>query len=126
MISPKLADLAYLLGKAQGVDFNIVSVRGGRAVMNGVTASFAVMRWLGLIAAAALTENGYRPLRDTAPWKYVGFFFGDTLLVAALIGLVERRVSWRAILVGAGAAVVLIVVYDLPFDDLLLPPNGDV
>ncbi|NOD95409.1 tripartite tricarboxylate transporter substrate-binding protein [Ruegeria sp. HKCCD4884] len=38
VMSPRLADLAYLLGKAQGVDFNIVSVKGGRAVMNGVNA----------------------------------------------------------------------------------------
>ena len=37
-MSPKLADLAYLLGKAQGVEFNIVNVRGGKAVMNGVNA----------------------------------------------------------------------------------------
>lgn len=38
VMSPKLADIAYLLGKAQGVDFNIVSVKGGKAVMNGVNA----------------------------------------------------------------------------------------
>ncbi len=38
VMSPKLADLAYLLGKAQGVDFNIVPVKGGKAVMNGVNA----------------------------------------------------------------------------------------
>jgi tripartite-type tricarboxylate transporter receptor subunit TctC len=38
VMSPKLADLAYLLGEAQGVEFNIISVRGGRAVMNGVNA----------------------------------------------------------------------------------------
>ncbi|MEO1550437.1 MAG: tripartite tricarboxylate transporter substrate-binding protein [Pseudomonadota bacterium] len=38
VMSPKLGDLAYLLGKAQGVEFNIISVKGGRAVMNGVTA----------------------------------------------------------------------------------------
>lgn len=37
-MSPKLADLAYLLGKAQGVDFNIVMAKGGKGVMNGVTA----------------------------------------------------------------------------------------
>ncbi len=37
-MSPRLADLAYLLGKAQGVDFNIVNVKGGKAVMNGVNA----------------------------------------------------------------------------------------
>tara|TARA_R110002126_G_scaffold291640_1_gene454690 strand:- start:22958 stop:23911 length:954 start_codon:yes stop_codon:yes gene_type:complete len=38
VMSPKLADLAYLLGKAQGVSLNIVSVRGGKAVMDGVNA----------------------------------------------------------------------------------------
>lgn len=38
VMSPKLADLAYLLGKAQGVEFNIVQVKGGKAVMDGVTA----------------------------------------------------------------------------------------
>jgi tripartite-type tricarboxylate transporter receptor subunit TctC len=38
VMSPKLADLAYLLGKAQGVEFNIVSVKGGKDVMNGVVA----------------------------------------------------------------------------------------
>ena len=38
VMSPKLADLAYLLGKANGVEFNIISVKGGKAVMNGVMA----------------------------------------------------------------------------------------
>lgn len=37
-MSPKLADIAYLLGEAQGVEFNIVSVKGGKAVMDGVNA----------------------------------------------------------------------------------------
>lgn len=37
-MSPKLADLAYLLGKAKGVEFNTVMVRGGKAVMNGLNA----------------------------------------------------------------------------------------
>lgn len=38
VMSQRLGELAYLLGQAQGVDFNIISVRGGRAVLNGVTA----------------------------------------------------------------------------------------
>lgn len=37
-MSARLSDIAFLLGKAQGVEFNIVQVRGGRAVMNGVNA----------------------------------------------------------------------------------------
>jgi len=38
VMSPSLADLAYVIGKENGVEFNIISVRGGRAVMNGLTA----------------------------------------------------------------------------------------
>lgn len=37
-MSPRLSDLAFLLGEAQGVEFNIVQVKGGKAVMNGVQA----------------------------------------------------------------------------------------
>lgn len=37
-MSPRLADLAYLLGEAHGVEFNIIEVKGGKAVLNGVTA----------------------------------------------------------------------------------------
>ena len=37
-MSPRLSDLAFLLGEAHGVEFNIVQVRGGRAVMDGVQA----------------------------------------------------------------------------------------
>ena len=37
-MSPKIADIAYLLGEANGVEFNIIEVKGGKAVMNGVNA----------------------------------------------------------------------------------------
>ena len=37
-MSPALSDLAYIIGKENGVEFNIVQVRGGRAVMNGLNA----------------------------------------------------------------------------------------
>ncbi len=37
-MSPKLSDIAYLLGVANDIEFNIVQVRGGRAVMDGVNA----------------------------------------------------------------------------------------
>ncbi len=87
--------------------------------------SLALMRWAGPLAAV-FAEGGYRPLRDTAPWKYIGFSLGGTALVAGLICFVERRLSWRAIWVALVATLALILVYDLPFDDLLLPPNGDV
>lgn len=37
-MSPALADLAYVIGKENGVDFNVITVRGGRAVMDGLNA----------------------------------------------------------------------------------------
>ena len=37
-MSPRLADLAYLLGKANDVEFNIVSLRGGKAVLDAINA----------------------------------------------------------------------------------------
>ncbi len=91
-----------------------------------LASAFLVMRWFGPALAWILTEEGYRPLRDTIPWKYAGFLLGGTTLVAGLTAMVEGRVTRRAVLAGASACVVLIAVYDLPFDDLLLPPNGDV
>ncbi|MWD25989.1 hypothetical protein E0K89_000645 [Aquicoccus sp. SCR17] len=92
--------------------------------------TMVLMRWSGPAVTgfgqlAGLTEHGYRDLRDTVPWKYIGFVIGGTTLVASLMSLVERRVTWRAILVGLLAVAALIAVFDLPFPDLLLPPNGD-
>jgi tripartite-type tricarboxylate transporter receptor subunit TctC len=53
-MSQKLADIAYLLGKAQGVQFNIVSVRGGRAVMNGLNAGDLDVGFVAGIQAKAV------------------------------------------------------------------------
>ncbi len=38
VMTEKLGDIAYLIAKENGVDFNIISVRGGKAVMNGLNA----------------------------------------------------------------------------------------
>lgn len=38
VMTGKLGDIAYVAGKENGVDFNIISVRGGKAVMNGLNA----------------------------------------------------------------------------------------
>lgn len=37
-MSPRLSDIAYLLGETHGVPFNIVQVRGGKVVLNGLYA----------------------------------------------------------------------------------------
>ena len=93
--------------------------------------SILLMRWSGPLMVAAghalgATELSYRELRDTAPWKYAGFVLGGTFLVAALICTAERRFSWRAVLIGLISVAALIAIFDLPFPNLLLPPNGDV
>ena len=44
-MSPRLADLAYLLGKTHDVSFNIVMVKGGKGVMNGLAAGDLDAGW---------------------------------------------------------------------------------
>jgi len=89
--------------------------------------ALTLMRWAGPLAAALFSDaESYRLLRDTAPWKWIGFGIGGAGLVAVLISAVERRFTWRALLIGLAFAALLICIFDLPFDDLLLPPNGDV
>lgn len=87
----------------------------------------SVMMWSGPLFVALFAEQGseYRLLRDTAPWKYLGFMIGGTFLVCTLICFVERRFTLQALAIGIGASLALTLLYDFPFEDLLLPPNGD-
>ena len=87
--------------------------------------ALAVMRLAGPLAAE-LTVGDYRPLRDEPPWKYIGFVCGGGLLIFGLISLVERRLSLARLALAFAVALALALAYDLPFEDLLLPPNGDV
>ena len=77
------------------------------------------------IGAIAGAVGSYRELRDTVPYKYLGYLLGGTAMVAGAIAVVEQRFTRSAALAAVLATLILIVLYDLPFDDLLLPPNGD-
>lgn len=95
-----------------------------------LAASLAIMVWAGpllvkLMQAAGSDIKNYRLLTNTVPHKYTGFALGGVLLVTGLITWIEGRISARAIATGFGAVLVLIAVYDIPFDTLLLPPNGE-
>ncbi|WP_299370925.1 tripartite tricarboxylate transporter substrate-binding protein [uncultured Tateyamaria sp.] len=57
VMSPRLADLAYLLGKAQGVTFNIVEMRGGKAVMDGINAGDLDLGFVAGIQAASVAAG---------------------------------------------------------------------
>ena len=95
-----------------------------------VAISLALMVWTGPVVVAAFNAVGadlgsYRELRDTVPYKYLGFVLGGLFLVTGLISAIEGRLSPIAVLTAVGTIAALILLYDLPFDDLLLPPNGD-
>ena len=93
--------------------------------------ALTIMRWAGPLAVALFnwltgSELEYRLLRDTVPWKYLGYLVGGWILISGLIAVIEHRISSKAVLIGLVATLVMIAIYDLPFEDLLLPPNGDV
>lgn len=88
--------------------------------------SLGLMRWGGPILVEMITGAEYRPLRDTPPWKYFGFILGGTCLVALLISLVEGQVRLSRVLIAILVSLGLALFYDVPFEDLILPPNGDV
>lgn len=105
---------------------NLVHLAKCLAVM---IASFALMRWTGPVAAELLQRGDdapYRLLRDTPPWKHLGFGLGGTVLIAGLTAVVEGRLRPAIVLIAVLAVAAMVAIYDLPFDDLLLPPNGDV
>lgn len=89
-------------------------------------AGILVMRWAGPIAAGLAGGEEYRLLRDTAPWKYIGFVLGGVTMIFGITAFVEERPSWRALWIALAAVAGIILLYDVPFDDVLLPPNGDV
>ena len=121
-----LAGGLLLLSPGEGKALTRANAAWLFGLLAGLIAAFALMRWAGPALAALLTDGGYRPLRDTVPWKYVGYGLGGAVLITDLIAAVERRVTVRAVLIGTIAAAALAALYDLPFDDLLLPPNGDL
>jgi hypothetical protein len=87
--------------------------------------SMAVIRWSGPILAQLLNSD-YRSLRDTVPWKYIGYFLGGNVMVFGLISLMEHRLRWRILILSVLAVTIMMLAYDLPFKNLLLPPNGDI
>lgn len=101
------------------------------AAVGGIcVSSFALMYWAGPAAVALFGPSGeeavtYRQLRGTVPWKYIGFILGGFTLVFGITSLIEGRLSAKRALSSLLAVIVLILIFDVPFDTILLPPNGD-
>ena len=95
-----------------------------------IAVGLALMSYTGPLVVDAINALGgaigsYRELRDTVPYKYFGYLLGGAVLVGGAIGVVEQRLTGGAAIAAVLATLMLIVLYDVPFDDLLLPPNGD-
>ena len=114
-----------LLQPAQGTSLDRQNIFWIASILGTLTLSLLLMRYAGP-AAVALTESDYRPLRATPPWNYIGFLVGGSMMIAGLTGLAARRLAFRDFAIGFAAALVIALLYDMPFDDLILPPNGDV
>ncbi|MGH1464100.1 MAG: hypothetical protein ACRBBQ_01950 [Cognatishimia sp.] len=89
---------------------------------------FTLMLYAGPVLLLLIKGEGasYRLMFDTAPWKYVGFVLGGTTIVLSFMALASHRISWRLVFIAAMSTLFIALLYDLPFDNLLLPPNGDV
>lgn len=134
-LAPSLAGSVLLLG---GLLLMLQSFRSGGDIelswsslkfivlmLTVLGLSMAMMRWSGPLLAQ-LFNSDYRSLRDTVPWKYSGYFIGGNVMIFGLIGLMEHRLRWRILLLSLLAVTIMMLAYDLPFKNLLLPPNGDI
>ena len=109
------------------VSLSLRSLKFVAVLLASFAAFTSLLVWTGPLLVSLIADTGseYRLLRDTIPWKYSGYLVGGTFLISALISLMEHRVRWQSVAIAVTAVVAMILLYDLPFDDLLLPPNGD-
>ena len=93
--------------------------------------SLGLMRYLGpsLISIyATLTETDvtYRNLRNIWPLKYVGFVCGGTVLLCSFSHFMDQSLTRKRAALFLVICCAIALFFDLPFEDILLPPNGDV
>lgn len=110
--------------------FDVQTVQFFAAFAAILAVSLGVMFWSGPTALALFGPGGedapsYRQMRDTLPWKYVGFILGGFILAFGTTALIEGRPRAKSALIVAAAIAILILIFDVPFDTILLPPNGD-
>jgi hypothetical protein len=94
-----------------------------------VSVSLALMVYLGPLVVDMVNAFGgeigsYRQLRATYPYKLIGYVVGGFTLIYGIISIVENRFSANGAVVSIIAVIVITILYDVPFDNLLLPPNG--
>ncbi len=91
-----------------------------------VIVTLLMFRWLGPLTIELFSHSEYRLLRTTRPWNFLSFMTGGIFLITAFMTFMDRRFSWQAVSTGLIVTIILAFLIDIPFDSLLLPPNGDV
>ncbi len=96
-----------------------------------IVVGFLIMRFAGPLTVDVVSlltggELQYRLLRDSAPWKFIGYFIGGIFVVAGLMAQAEGGITRKNLGIATAVVIALVLIVDVPFDDLLLPPNGDV
>ena len=121
-----MVGLRALIGKASGGTRPMSPAYCGM-VFAVLAVSIAIMWSAGpaLVWMWFSGEMSYRTLLDTAPWKYTGFILGGAFLISGLIALAQHRLRLRDLGIAIVASCVIALLYDLPFDNLFLPPNGE-
>ncbi len=98
------------------------------AMLGAVLAvSLVLMFWAGPAVWALFGDGSgsYRTVRGEAPWKYIGFLIGGSMMLWGIIAIVEGRFTLRRLIVSVIFTALLILLFGVPFDTLMLPPNGD-
>jgi hypothetical protein len=95
-----------------------------------LASGMALMVYCGPWAVAVAKLFGaqvtdYRALRDELPWKYIGFVVGGFWLSVGLMAFIKHTLRWQDAAIALLVVVAIALAIDLPFDNLLLPPNAD-
>lgn len=100
--------------------------------LTGITVgSLLLMYWAGPLAVSLFVfQTGdevltYRQMRGTYPYKLLGFALGGFTLVFFTAALIEGKTKVARVVSSLLVVAALISVFDLPLDNVLLPPNGD-
>lgn len=90
-----------------------------------------LMRYTGPLIIAIINSFAegdltYRNLRNIRPLKYVGYVAGGTFLLCSFSHFMDKSLNRKRALLFFGISIAIALFFDLPFEDILLPPNGDV
>lgn len=122
-LSSNRAALGKVAGPARAI-LIFIGIAGASLLLMRFTGPGII--WLAETVGLVEAGTGYRPLRDTLPWKFSGFLAGGSVLIWALSAYADQQWSWRRLGIGLVIALIIGAAFDLPFEDLILPPNGDL